>query len=128
MNFLRVVVCGLLLVVLTPFFGIGQGQKLTPPKQFAAYVQNPNLLRKEHPNQRIMEDLKFFLFGMGDRQKLIYKAGVLKDAKTGTVIKKWNVKKELIVPSEYLVYLETADKKKIRIQENEKGVYINEGA
>ena len=128
MHFIKFIFFLLVWLTATPFFSFGQEQKLTPEKQLAAYVENLDLLHKEHPNQRVMENLKFFLFGMGDRQKLIYQQGVLKDAKTGSVLKKWKVKKEVIVPSEYLVYLETADDKKIRIQENEKGVYVSEGS
>jgi hypothetical protein len=42
-------------------------------------------------------------------------------------LKRWKITKELIVPSEYMVYLETEDGRKIRIIENEKGVYIWDG-
>jgi hypothetical protein len=127
MNFIKLVCLCFASLALTASSALGQGQKLKAEKQLEAYLQSLKLLHEEHPNQRVMEDLKFFLFGMGDRQKLIYKQGVLKDAKTGAVIKKWDVQKEIIVPSEYLVYLETVDNKKVRIEENEKGVYVNEG-
>lgn len=99
----------------------------SPQQQLQVYREALNKLRQEHTNIREMPDLKFFLFGMGDRTKFLYKDGKLKDAKTGEVKKEWKVKKEIIVPSEYLVYLETENGKRIRIQENEKGVYITEG-
>jgi hypothetical protein len=84
-------------------------------------------LRKEHPNQREMPDLKFFLFGMGDRRKLLYRQGALKDARTGEVLKKWQVSKEVIVPPAYTVDLETANGKKVTIVEDEQGVWLTEG-
>jgi hypothetical protein len=37
-----------------------------------------------------MPDVNFFLFGMGQRTRLVYKSGVLKNAVTGKQIKKWN--------------------------------------
>jgi hypothetical protein len=99
-----------------------------PEKQLAAYRENLQALRTAHPNIRQMPDLHFFLFGMGDRLKMIYENGKIKDALTGDVLKRWKVKKEIIVPSKYLVYLETEDGRKVRIIENESGVYVYDGS
>ncbi len=98
-----------------------------PERLLKSYRDNLDLLRQEHKNIRKMSDIKFFLFGMGDRPKMIYKDGILKDAKTGEVKYRWNVKKEVIVPPEYTVYMENGNGKKVKIQENEKGIYIIEG-
>ncbi len=73
-----------------------------------------------------MPDIQFFLFGMGDRRKMIYKDGILKDALTGGSIRTWKVKRQWIVPSEYLVELETDRNERVRIIENEQGVYVTE--
>ena len=56
-----------------------------------------------------MPDVNFFLFGMGNRTKLVYKSGILKNAVTGEILKKWNVVKEIIVPPDYSVYLTLSD-------------------
>jgi hypothetical protein len=110
------------------FFTVFQIQAQIKPEQLLkSYRDNLNKLRQDHKNVRRMPDLHFFLFGMGNRPKMIYHEGKLKDAKTGQVKFRWNVKKEVIVPSEYMVYLETEEGKKVTIRENEKGVYIVEG-
>ncbi|QHT66089.1 hypothetical protein GXP67_05105 [Rhodocytophaga rosea] len=107
---------------------IAQDQALVhAEKSLLLYHQSLDSLRRVHTNVKEMPDLHFFLFGMGDRHKMIYRGGKLIDAATGDVLKRWKINKELIVPSEYLVYLETEDGRKIRIIENGKGVYIWDG-
>lgn len=108
-----------------------QAQKVTPPTIYAdpvsalqTYHENLAQLRREHGNHRDLPDLKFFLFGMGDRLKLIYRNGRLLNALTGNIEEQWNVKHEVIVPSEYLVHLTLADEQTIQIREDEMGVWI----
>jgi hypothetical protein len=96
-------------------------------RQLADYRPNLTLLRQAHPNQRDMPDLRFFLFGMGDRRKLFCRDGMLKDARTGEVLRSWNIKRERIVPPAYTVALETADNKRVTITEDETGVWLTEG-
>ena len=96
-------------------------------RQLADYRANLTQLRKEHPNQREMPDLRFFLFGMGDRRKLFYRDGALHDARTGEVLHKWAVKCERIVPPAYTVALETTDGQTVLIAEDEAGVWLTEG-
>ena len=48
---------------------------------------------------------RFFLFGMGDRRKLIYRGGVLRDAVSGEIVRQWQVEREAILPSDYTVSL-----------------------
>jgi hypothetical protein len=74
-----------------------------------------------------LPDVSFFLFGMGDRRKLLYMDGVLCDALTREVIRKWNTASEDIRASEYMVTLETKQGIKVTIKEDEKGVWLNEG-
>ncbi len=62
---------------------------------------------------------------MGDRKKVIYRDGKLTEAKTGAAIREWTVIKKVIVPSEYMISLETK-KGTVKIFENEKGVYVLE--
>ncbi|MBO0936058.1 hypothetical protein J2I47_05820 [Fibrella sp. HMF5335] len=96
-------------------------------RQLAEYHANLNQLRKAHPNSRDMPDLRFFFFGMGDRRKLIYRNGVLKDALTAEVVRSWPVKRERIIPSAYTVALETTGGKTIILAEDQAGVWLTEG-
>jgi hypothetical protein len=76
-----------------------------------------------------LPNISFFLFGMGDRRKLIYMDGVLYDALTCEIMRKWNTAttSEDIRAKEYIVTLETKRGKKVIIQEDTKGVWLNEG-
>ncbi len=69
------------------------------------------------------KDIQFFLFGMGDRPKLIYKDGVLYAYPGYEIVRRWQVDNELILPAEYSVLLNDGD---VRIYENESGVYLTE--
>ncbi len=97
-----------------------------PDKRLAAYRQNLNTLRQTWKGSRELPAISFFLFGMGDRRKMIYKDGQLRDAVTGEVLRKWPVKRELILPPDYTVELETTDGRRVRIREDEAGVYLRE--
>ncbi|SOD78252.1 hypothetical protein [Spirosoma fluviale] len=97
---------------------------LNPAGELQTYHDNLNALRKEHSHQRELPDLKFFLFGMGDRLKLIYRNGRLLNALTGNIEEQWPVKEELIVPSAYLVHLVLTDGQIVQIRENETGVWL----
>ncbi|WP_332368460.1 hypothetical protein [Spirosoma telluris] len=88
------------------------------------YQENLAQLRQQHPNHRELPNLKFFLFGMGDRLKLIYRRGRLLNALTGNIEEQWRVKEEIIVPSEYLVQLTLTDEQVIQIHEDETGVWL----
>ena len=100
-----------------------------PAGALTAYRANLTAWREEHPNRRTLPDLKFFLFGMGDRLKLIYRDGRLINALTGNIEEQWNVKQAVIVPSEYLVALEltsasVGQPQTVQIREDENGVWI----
>jgi hypothetical protein len=95
-------------------------------KALQNYRDNLALLRKEHSNGRNLPNVEFFLFGMGDRLKMIYKNGMLINAKTQKVLRRWKIKSSIIVPSEYLVHLELENGKALDIQEDSQGVYIYE--
>ncbi|MCK8490621.1 hypothetical protein M0L20_02085 [Spirosoma sp. RP8] len=122
-----------LVVALLPIFS-GWAQPNPPtlyPNPEAAlqlYRSNLTRLRQEHLNHRSLPDLSFFLFGMGDRAKYIYRAGRLIDALTGHIEEQWTVKSELIVPSEYLVHLTLDDNSTVQIREDETGVWLIQAA
>ena len=111
-------------------------QKPTPPAlhpdpagALTTYRANLATWRQQHPNRRTLPDLSFFLFGMGDRLKLIYRDGRLINALTGNIEEQWSVKQAVIVPSEYLVALELTGEaigqpRTVQIREDENGVWI----
>ncbi|HLL93415.1 MAG TPA: hypothetical protein VK404_00465 [Spirosoma sp.] len=115
---------------------VANAQKLVPPAlhpdpagALDTYRANLTKLRQQHPNHRDLPNLAFFLFGMGDRLKLIYRDGRLINALTGNIEEQWNVKQAVIVPSEYLVALELTDQSPgqphtVQIREDEYGVWI----
>jgi hypothetical protein len=80
--------------------------------------------------KRVMQlpKVNFFLFGMGNRDKFLYRNGTLFNALTGEAVRQWEVVKETIHPSEYTVRLNTSDGKEIIITEDEKAVRIQGGA
>lgn len=71
-------------------------------------------------------DVKFFLFGMGNRSKMIYQKGKLYSAFDSVIIHQWKVEKELIIPNEYLVQLQLKNGDFVEIQEDERGVLLRQ--
>ncbi len=80
--------------------------------------------------QKVMQlpKVNFFLFGMGNRDKFLYRDGTLFNALTGDAVRQWEVIKETILPGEYTVKLNTSDGKEIIITEDQIAVRIQEGA
>jgi len=125
---------GYLLFWLLPALALAQ--KPVPPAfhpdpkgALGQYRESLTRLRQEHPSRSDLPDLKFFLFGMGDRLKLIYRDGRLLNALTGNIEEQWRVERAVIVPSEYLVHLTLAGEtdslsRTIQIREDENGVWI----
>ena len=66
----------------------------------------------------------FFLFGMGNRRKFLYKSGVLYDAMTGDMLRSWKPIHEHIIPHEYTVKWQTREGKTYTIREDETGVCL----
>ena len=70
--------------------------------------------------------ISFFLFGTGDRRKLVYQKGVLRDARTREEIRRWEVSAERIVPR-HTVALKTGDGSLVTLVEDEEAVWLEEG-
>ncbi|GAB3801827.1 hypothetical protein GCM10028819_29860 [Spirosoma humi] len=100
------------------------GLHANPTGELDAYRSQLDLLRQTHPNRHELPDLKFFLFGMGDRLKLIYRNGRLLNALTGNIEEQWAVKQEIIVPPAYLVHLVLTNGQTVQIQEDAAGVWL----
>lgn len=83
-------------------------------------------LRKEF-RAADMPDVRFFLFGMGNRKKFLYKGGKFIDAMNGKVIYEWQLRSETIIPNDYRINLETISEIPVSIFENEKGVFVEVG-
>ena len=85
-----------------------------------------NQLQTFHNEFRAVEmpDVNFFLFGMGNRTKILYKDGVLINSLCGEIIQQWPVSKATIIPNDYRVEIETFSGEKVSIFETEKGVFI----
>ena len=103
-----------------------RGRADPPGTLLQAYRDNLSLLRAEHPTIRDLPDVRFFLFGMGSRQKLIYREGRLTDGRSGEEVRRWEVAEEIIVPPAYSVYLRTRSGDSVRLFEDESGVWVEE--
>lgn len=82
--------------------------------------------RAAHGGEYDLPDVRFFLFGMGHRTKLVYRDGRLSQAMSGAVVREWKIKGDVIVPCDYRVAMETTDGAKVAIVEDEAGVWIEE--
>jgi len=97
----------------------------TETSSLIKYRQQLDEFRKEF-RAVDMPNVRFFLFGMGNRTKLLYKSGKLINSITGKVMAEWQVKNETIIPNDYRVNIETITDAPVSIFENEKGVFILE--
>jgi hypothetical protein len=84
--------------------------------------------RQEFGGARELPQEQFFLFGMGLRAKLLYKAGALTRVPSGEVIRRWTVREHFILPADYSVVVRPSEGGEVRIIEDEQGVWIAEGS
>jgi hypothetical protein len=96
------------------------------PVALAEYRAHLELFRREFGGSRSMPVVPFFQFGMGARPKFLFKDGVLRHARDGALLHKWENAPATIVPPDYLVDLTTADGVRVRIVEDEEAVWIEE--
>ena len=66
----------------------------------------------------------YFLFGMGNRRKLLYKGGALFDALTGEILRSWNPIQEQILPQEFKVKWQTREGRQYSLEEDENAVTL----
>ena len=74
----------------------------------------------------IKAEHQFFLFGMGDREKYIYKNKSLVRYKDNKIIYAWNDCTEEFLSDEYTVILTLNDGGRVVLCENEEGFYVND--
>jgi len=102
-------------------------KKLSPSdtlalRNFQTQLENLNKIVKNYA----FPDCKYFIFGIGERPKYLYKEGLLIKLFTGDTIKKWSVIKEYYIPNKYKVILFTNFGKKIEIFEAPRGIMLNQ--
>ena len=73
----------------------------------------------------IKPEKQFFLFGMGHREKTVYKDGKLTTVIGNSVLYSWDVAKEEFLFDKYTVILTLTDGSTVKIYENCQGVYVN---
>ena len=98
-----------------------------PEKALADYRAELAACRAEHGGSYDVPDVKFFLFGMGARTKLLYRDGILFDARSGHELHRWKVRREVIVPPDYMVSLETEDGAAVTLREDSEAVWMEQG-
>lgn len=98
----------------------------TPADALANYREELAQCRQSHGGVRELPDVRFFLFGMGARTKLLYRDGILLDIKSGRELRRWKVRSEVIVPPKYLVTFDTEDGTRITLCEDTEAVWLEE--
>ena len=74
----------------------------------------------------ITPEKQFFIFGLGHREKHLYKDGALTCIRTGKTVYKWNVEREKLLYDRYMVVVWTKEKEIFLIEENEHGLYVSD--
>jgi hypothetical protein len=64
---------------------------------------------------------------MGARTKLLYRDGILFDARSGRELQRWKVRREIIVPPDYTIWIETEDGGSLTLREDSEAVWIEHG-
>ena len=98
-----------------------------PEKALADYRAELAACRAAHGGSYDVPDVKFFLFGMDARAKLLYRDGILFDARSGRELQRWKVRREISVPSDYTVSLETEDGGSVTLREDSEAVWMEQG-
>ena len=98
-----------------------------PEAALATYRTELAACGAAHGGSYDVPDVKFFLFGMGARAKLLYRHGTLFDARTGRELHRWKVRREIIVPPDYTVALETDEGASIVLREDAEAIWLDQG-
>ncbi|NEW83841.1 MAG: hypothetical protein GZ094_15945 [Mariniphaga sp.] len=95
-------------------------------RQLNLYRSELNSFRTQYGGGYALPHVKFFQFGMGNRNKLVYRDGILLNSLSGDTLRIWDVKEEIILPPDYAVFLMTKKGEKVCISEDQAGVWIND--
>lgn len=110
-----------------PAHADGSASNRPPAAALESYRAELHRFRQAFGGARDLPDERFFLFGMGPRQKLLYQNGALVKAPSGEIIRRWTVREDFILPADYTVVIRTTDSRETRIVEDERGVWLVEG-
>ena len=103
---------------------VAQGQSIETKLQ--SYRAELDAFREEYGGARELPNVRFYLFGMGLRPKYLYRDGKLVDLRTGVILKRWRMKSDVILPSEYRVVITNEDGNKEQISEDEFAVWLTD--
>lgn len=95
-------------------------------QRLAEYRAELDAMRPQFGGSHPLPEVRFLLFGMGSRPKLVYKSGSLLESPSGKVLRRWAVKSETIVPSDYCVSVTTTSGARVRVVEDEQAIWIEE--
>lgn len=96
-------------------------------KNQAAYRATLDKLHADYQKPtKTLPNVRFFLFGMGPRQKLVYRDGKILNAVTKETLRTWSIASDSIYPSDYTVHLRTSGGKDVFIIEDTAGVWVEE--
>ena len=84
-------------------------------------------VRRQNGGSRAIPAVRWFLFGCGNRRKLLYRDGKLSDARTGELLYQWDVAEELIVPPVATILLTLKSGDRVRIVEDEQSLWLTQG-
>lgn len=89
------------------------------------YINEYKEFLNEYENEKMEElnPIDYYLFGMGNRTKILYKKGKLIDLSTNKEIYKFNEKESLIIPNIYSVIIRDTNNNYIKIYENNDGIH-----
>ena len=69
-------------------------------------------------------NIEFYLFGLGNRRKILFKDNKLIDIESGKTIEDFGEGEYLVVPNAYTVLMKQKDGQNKKIYEDENGVFI----
>lgn len=81
----------------------------------------------EFKYSKYLPESDFYIFGMGNRHKYLYRNGCLTDLTTSEVIDEWNIREDVIVPPDYTVGMVTVSGENVFIIEDGTSIRIEEG-
>ncbi len=69
----------------------------------------------------------FYLFGMGSRDKYMYRDGTLISLPSRKPVRSWSLAGERVLPDRYRVEVETSEGRSVAIWEDEEGLWLEDG-
>ena len=117
----------LFLLIASPFTCANEISNFNKIKQSREdYRAELDRFRRAFGGSYALPKVNFYLFGMGNREKLIYKNGALYNAFTNKLVYKWDVEEEVIAPHIYSVAIKTKDKKYVFLVEDALGFRLEQ--